>query len=69
MCAAFKAPLLAPDITALRFEGLARPLQAKMEQLLLQSRTLAAVRDVLLPKLISGELRVNAAERLVAETV
>lgn len=31
-----------------------------------ESRTLAAVRDTLLPKLISGELRVNAAERLVA---
>jgi type I restriction enzyme S subunit len=28
-------------------------------------RTLAAVRDALLPKLISGELRVGDAERLV----
>jgi len=29
--------------------------------------TLAAIRDVLLPKLISGEMRVRAAERFVAE--
>jgi type I restriction enzyme S subunit len=29
-----------------------------------QSRTLAALRDTLLPKLISGELRVPDAERL-----
>jgi len=32
-----------------------------------QSRTLAAIRDALLPKLISGELRVKDAERVVAE--
>ena len=31
-----------------------------------ESRTLAALRDALLPKLISGELRVKDAERLVA---
>jgi type I restriction enzyme S subunit len=30
-----------------------------------ESRTLAALRDTLLPKLISGELRVNACESLV----
>jgi type I restriction enzyme S subunit len=31
-----------------------------------QSRTLAVLRDTLLPKLISGELRIKKAERLVA---
>jgi type I restriction enzyme S subunit len=30
-----------------------------------QSRTLAALRDTLLPKLISGELRVPDAERMI----
>jgi type I restriction enzyme S subunit len=30
-----------------------------------QSRTLAALRDTLLPKLISGELRVKDAERFI----
>lgn len=34
-----------------------------------QSRTLAAIRDALLPKLISGELRVPDAERIVARTL
>ena len=32
-----------------------------------QSRTLATIRDALLPRLISGELRVKGAERVVAE--
>jgi type I restriction enzyme S subunit len=31
-----------------------------------QSRTLAALRDTLLPKLVSGELRIKDAERIVA---
>ncbi len=30
-----------------------------------ENRTVAALRDALLPKLISGELRLNAAERIV----
>ena len=32
-----------------------------------ESRTLAALRDALLPKLISGELRVNYAERFIED--
>jgi type I restriction enzyme, S subunit len=32
-----------------------------------QSKTLARLRDALLPKLMSGELRVSVAERVVAE--
>lgn len=36
--------------------------------LMAQSRTLAALRDALLPKLISGELRVKDAQRFIAET-
>lgn len=34
-----------------------------------QSRTLASLRDTLLPKLISGELRVDDPQRLVAEAI
>jgi type I restriction enzyme, S subunit len=34
-----------------------------------QSRTLAALRDTLLPKLISGELRVRRAEGFLEATV
>ena len=33
-----------------------------------ESRTLAAMRDTLLPKLISGELRVKDAERALTDT-
>lgn len=34
-----------------------------------QTRTLAALRDALLPKLMSGELRVKDAERFLAGTL
>jgi len=44
-----------------RFETAARPLRCRMEQNISESRTLAALRDALLPKLISGELRVRGA--------
>ncbi len=43
------------------FERKVRPLRAQMESYLAESRTLAALRDTLLPKLISGELRVTGA--------
>ena len=33
-----------------------------------QTRTLAVLRDALLPKLLSGELRVPVAEKTVTET-
>jgi type I restriction enzyme S subunit len=41
------------------FERDVRPLRAQMERHLSESRTLAALRDALLPKLMSGELRVQ----------
>ena len=47
------------------FELSARPLRALMERNLAASRILAILRDTLLPKLISGELRVGGAERVV----
>jgi type I restriction enzyme S subunit len=46
-----------------RFEALARPLRARMESNLAERRTLAALRNSLLPKLISGEMRVAATGR------
>jgi type I restriction enzyme, S subunit len=45
-----------------RFEHLARPLYKRMVECLRESRTLATLRDTLLPKLISGQLRVSHAE-------
>jgi type I restriction enzyme S subunit len=41
------------------------PMFQSMSAAMNQSRTLAALRDALLPKLISGELRVPDAERIV----
>lgn len=40
-----------------------RPLVERMVANKLQSRTLAELRDLLLPKLISGEIRIPAAEK------
>jgi len=36
---------------------------------LIESQTLAKLRDVLLPKLISGELRIPQAEKMVEEAI
>lgn len=47
-----------PGIFAV-FDRLSRPLYKKIVSNERESRTLAALRDILLPKLISGELRVN----------
>lgn len=47
------------------FDRLSRPMYRKVVEHERESRTLAALRDTLLPKLISGELRVPDAERLV----
>ncbi|MDP2955402.1 MAG: restriction endonuclease subunit S [Longimicrobiales bacterium] len=47
------------------FEHRARPLRARLERNLAASRALAALRDTLLPKLISGELRVKDAGKFI----
>ena len=49
-----------------KFESLAGSLAVRVHQCNEKSRTLAAFRDTLLPKLISGELRVKDAERIAA---
>ncbi|MEW6541954.1 MAG: hypothetical protein AB1402_10165, partial [Bacillota bacterium] len=52
-------PIVRPNDEVLgRFSWVAGPLLAKIAQSDRESRTLAALRDALLPKLISGELRV-----------
>ncbi|MFN8049805.1 MAG: restriction endonuclease subunit S [Ancrocorticia sp.] len=50
------------------FDQLVSALYDKAFVGILESQTLAALRDSLLPKLISGELRVPDAERIVART-
>lgn len=49
------------------FQELVRPLLQKVQLSEAQSRTLAALRDALLPKLLSGEIRVPDAERMLEE--
>jgi type I restriction enzyme S subunit len=57
--------VLPPRDMIQKFEANARPLRAKMEANLGQSTTLATLRDTLLPKLISGEIRIRQAEKIV----
>ncbi|NJO82341.1 MAG: restriction endonuclease subunit S [Blastochloris sp.] len=61
--------ILPSDDVLRSFSHMVRPLLSKSAQNERESRTLAALRDALLPKLLSGELRVHEAERLVAEQV
>ena len=54
--------VLPPERLAAAFAGLVRPFIEQIMCRIHESRTLAALRDTLLPKLISGELRVKDAE-------
>ena len=54
---------------AQRFSQLMTPALEKQAQLSSHSATLAALRDALLPKLISGELRIADAEKIVGMVV
>lgn len=52
-----------------RFHDIVAPLYSKMEQNRRESRTLAQLRDTLLPQLLSGELPVADAETNAAEVI
>ena len=55
-------PLVAPSAQAIfAFEKQARPLYQRIVEAVRESRSLAALRDSLLPRLISGEMRVRGA--------
>jgi type I restriction enzyme S subunit len=49
------------------FDFLVKPTFEKIRNNVLESRTLAELRDRLLPKLMSGEIRVKEAEKMVEE--
>ena len=51
------------------FGSIVGPLDAKIVSTAQESRTLVALRDALLPKLISGELRVKDVERFIGRAV
>jgi type I restriction enzyme S subunit len=50
-----------------KYTALVRPLHERVALNLEESHALAALRDALLPKLISGELRIPNAERIIGE--
>jgi type I restriction enzyme S subunit len=54
------------DALAAEFRSLVSPMLERLVANVHESRTLAALRDTLLPKLISGEIRVPDVERVVA---
>ena len=62
-------PLLVPNIEVLaRFDQVSAPLISKIFHTSKQVRSLALLRDTLLPRLISGKLDVSAIEAQLEET-
>lgn len=57
--------VIAPDAVADEFARLVRPWRAQIAANLQESRSLAALRDALLPQLLSGEIRLREADRAV----
>jgi type I restriction enzyme S subunit len=61
-------PVVVPPEAVLRaFDAIAKPLNERIAKNERESRTLAQTRDLLLPKLMSGEVRVKEAGQLVGE--
>ncbi len=60
--------LRAPQTIHLAFDTMIAPIYDLVRHQNEESRTLAAMRDLLLPKLMSGEIRVRDAEKHVGET-
>jgi type I restriction enzyme S subunit len=61
--------IAAPQQLVWDFEKAAFPIDETIENHFMQCRTLAALRDALLPMLISGEIRVKDAERFLVNTL
>jgi type I restriction enzyme, S subunit len=64
--AATELPAFEED-AVLDFSAVTKPIFDRMELARQESENLAKIRDALLPKLISGELRVKDAEKFVEE--
>jgi type I restriction enzyme S subunit len=61
-------PILVPsDRVVVVFDQLLKPLTQRLFKSCHESRTLASIRDALLPKLLSGKIRVKDAERFLKE--
>jgi type I restriction enzyme S subunit len=59
--------VLPPEPIASAFDALVRPLVQRIRANIHESRTLAELRDTLLPKLLSGEVRVPDARRFTED--
>ena len=59
--------ILAPKSIQISFLNLISPFEKQIKQNNLQSETLANIRDTLLPKLMSIEIRVKEAETIIKE--
>lgn len=59
----------APEDVMRRFGAIARPLHGRARAAMHESRSLAALRDTLLPELMSGRLQIKDAERAVEEAL
>ena len=60
-----KAAVLPPLRVRAAFDDIVRPLLERIPQPYFENNTLAALRDTLLPKLFSGELRIEDADRFL----
>ena len=58
---------LPPEKIRCHFDSIVKPLFAKIESNENESRTLAQTRDTLLPKLLSGEIRVDNVDEILEE--
>jgi type I restriction enzyme S subunit len=58
--------VLAPAALVQMFDKFATQSEARREEAVTENRTLGALRDALLAKLISGDLRVKDAEKILA---
>jgi type I restriction enzyme, S subunit len=61
--------ILPPTALVQLFDNLAIRCESRREELVIETRTLANLRDSLLPKLVSGELRVKNAEKFVERSI
>jgi type I restriction enzyme S subunit len=62
----YRLPVALPPIAVLRvFTAAVEPLYRKRDENDAECETLATIRDTLLPKLLSGEVRIREAEKVV----
>ena len=62
--------IIVPDEKSiLKFSKLVSSYHSLTERNLEENKTLTKLRDTLLPKLISGEVRVKEAEKIISQTI